>query len=116
MVGGRRRDSGARAEDRARRYLEDQGLKLRERNVGSRRGEIDLVMEDGGTLVFVEVRYRRSSRFGSAEATVGPEKQRRLIRAAGAYLQRAGVEAPCRFDVVAVTPETVTWIADAFSA
>ncbi|MFV8835911.1 YraN family protein [Aquisalimonas sp.] len=111
-----RRESGQTAEDTARRHLEAQGLRLLDRNVRARRGEIDLVMEDGDVLVFVEVRYRGDPAHGSALESIGATKQRRLIHAASTYLQRHRLDRPCRFDVVAITGETLEWVANAFDA
>ncbi|MGH8124738.1 MAG: YraN family protein [Rhodanobacteraceae bacterium] len=94
---------GTRFEQRAQEHLERAGLKLVERNWHSRFGELDLIMRDADTLVFVEVRYRRHARFGGSAASVGPDKRSKLIRAAGGFLQAHPRLAPlpCRFDVVA---------------
>ncbi len=114
------RASGAQAEDRARHYLEGRGLAFLERNFQCRGGEIDLIMADGESLVFVEVRYRRDDRYASPEESVGPRKRRRLIHAALRYLQTHPEQAPrpSRFDVVAISPQhgadAVRWIQDAF--
>ena len=111
---------GAAAEALARTHLEARGLRTLERNYRCRGGEIDLVMVERSALVFVEVRYRRSVRFGRAEETVGTRKQSRLVHAAAHYLQRTGDPRPARFDVVAIHPDghghAVRWIRDAFSA
>ena len=80
--------SGEAAEEAALRWLEQQGLGLVTRNYRCKAGEIDLVMQDGESLVFVEVRYRRHAGFGSAAESVGTAKQRRLRLAAEHYLQR----------------------------
>ena len=101
---------GRIAEDRALAYLQQQGLKLVARNVRSRRGEIDLVMRDGGTLVFVEVRQRSGDRFGGAAASIGPLKQARLWRAAQAFLARFPAPPPCRFDAVCIDGERLQWL------
>lgn len=111
--------TGRHAETVARKYLTAQGLRLLERNFRIPAGEIDLIMADGDTVVFVEVRYRHGQGFGGALESVGPRKQRRLVRAAAAWLQRRrGPEPPARFDVVALAGDlakpTVTWIPDAF--
>lgn len=109
--------AGPEAETLACAWLQRQGLLLLERNFRCRRGEIDLIMQDGEQLVFVEVRYRRNSRFGSPAETVTGSKQARLIRAAGHYLQRLDNTGPCRFDVLALSGprgEQVDWIRDAF--
>lgn len=109
---------GAAAEQRARTWLESRGLKLRESNYRCRWGEIDLVMEDGDMLVFVEVRYRNSMRYGGAIDSIDARKRRRLCRAAADYLARQrGRQWSSRFDVVALGPDDrIDWIADAFDA
>ncbi len=111
-------ETGAAAEALALEYLEREGLHLRARNFRIRRGEIDLIMEDRGEIVFVEVRARRRSGFGDGVESITAAKRRRLIAAAKAWLQRQRHEPPTRFDVIAVTPETrhVEWIRDAFRA
>jgi putative endonuclease len=96
-------------------YLRRHKLHPVARNHRCRHGEIDLVMRDGETLVFVEVRYRRSDRYGTPAETVNPRKQRRLAAAASHYLQRHPNMLPCRFDVVAVGAEDrIDWIKNAF--
>jgi len=116
MNGPDRRERGLSAEDRACRHLQSHGLQVRERNFHTRRGEIDLIMEDGDTLVFVEVRYRADSTRGSALETVGPRKRRRLVHAASTYLQHRRLNCPCRFDVVAINGDSLEWVANAFDA
>lgn len=114
------RQRGAHAEDLACAFLRARGLGLLARNYHCRRGEIDLVMSAGDTLVFVEVRYRAREDFGSGAESVDARKRARLIAAAGHYLQRhtgAGARA-CRFDVVSITGpigrERIDWIEHAF--
>ena len=124
MARGDRTDkqrSGAAAERLAERHLVRAGLKTLERNWLCRMGELDLIMQDGASVVFVEVRRRRRGRHGTAAASVGPSKQTRLIRAAQLYLQRTSTSAPCRFDVVAVDEDadgnlSLKWLRAAFSA
>lgn len=109
--------NGQAAEDLAARYLLDQGLKLITRNYRCRFGEIDLILQDGETTVFTEVRMRGSQRFGGAAASVTTQKQRRLIAAARHYLAGKRAPPPCRFDVVALDrldPSHIEWIKDAF--
>ena len=109
--------SGAAGEDRALAYLTAQGLSLVARNVGSKLGELDLIMRDGQTVVFVEVRVRRSAAFGGAAASVTPAKQQKMQRQAQAWLkQRFGDRQwpACRFDVCAIEAGTMNWIRDAF--
>jgi putative endonuclease len=106
---------GAEKEDLARTYLERRGLHGVTSNYRCRLGEIDLVMRDADVLVFVEVRFRASDLFGTPAETVGPRKQRRLVAAAGHFLQRHRLNLPCRFDVVAIgAGDRVDWIQDAF--
>ncbi len=100
-------------------YLEQRGLRLLARNYRCRRGEIDLVMLDetlgAPDLVFIEVRFRGSERFGGAAASVDRRKQARLSAAAAHYLQHHPSELPCRFDVVAIgAGDRVHWIRGAF--
>jgi putative endonuclease len=109
------RDIGSAMEQLAEAFLKTQNLRPVARNHRCRHGEIDLVMRDGETLVFVEVRYRRSDRFGTAAETIDPRKQRRLAAAASHYLQGHPTLLPCRFDVVAVSgDEPIQWIKNAF--
>lgn len=98
--------TGPEAEELACQYLQDQGLRLLKRNFRTNRGEIDLIMQDKSCVVFVEVRFRRSSRYGSAEESISPGKCRRLNAAALAYLQQSpqGGNTQARFDAVAISP------------
>lgn len=113
-------NAGHAAETLACHHLEDHGLALVARNYRSRFGEIDLVMCEGETLVFVEVRSRANEQFGTAAETVGPRKQQRLRATAEHYLQRhpQRSQKPCRFDIVAITNDGpaphIEWLRDAF--
>lgn len=101
------RDLGKQAEDFAANLLITEGLHLLERNVNFRVGELDLVMQDGEYLVFVEVRRRKHDQFGGALGSITATKQKRLTKAALAYLQRHKImdKVSCRFDLVAVSEE-----------
>ena len=116
---GTTRQRGNAAEDRALAYLQAQGLQLLERNYrtpGRGGGEIDLVMrERDGTVVFVEVRSRRSGAFGGAASSIGAAKQQRVVYAARHYLLRYASPPPCRFDAV-LLEDSVQWIKAAFDA
>jgi putative endonuclease len=110
---------GDDAEKLAKEYLLKQGLKPVTENFRCKQGEVDLIMTDRDTLVFIEVRYRKNTLYGTPAATVGHNKQAKLIRAAGQYLMQQKRQPQCRFDVVAITahPElTIEWIQDAFFA
>ncbi len=117
-----RRARGDAVETLARAFLTAHGLRPVAANAGYRVGELDLVMRDGGTLVFVEVRYRRSTAFGGGAASVDAGKRRRLVRAAEQFLlaHREFAALPCRFDVVAASGDpdapSLEWIRDAFRA
>lgn len=114
---------GDAAEARALAHLERGGLVLVTRNYRIARGpraraaEVDLVMRDrDGTLVFVEVRVRRSDRFGGAAASVDAFKQQRIAFAARHFIARLASPPPCRFDVVAVDGARIEWLRAAFEA
>lgn len=108
------------AEDLACRYLQQRGLHLLKRNYRCRWGEIDLIMLDQGDIVYVEVRYRRSARFGGALASINANKRRRLIATAMHHQQHhpQAARQTSRFDVIAISgPETqpnIQWVQDAF--
>ncbi len=106
---------GDRAESLALEFLLTRGCKLVTRNFRSRFGEIDLIVRDGGTLVFVEVRKRGRSRFGTAADSITTTKQQKLIATAGLYLTRLSPQPPCRFDAVLIDAEDrLEWLKDAF--
>lgn len=118
---------GHDAEQQACDHLQRQGLRLLERNYRSRFGEIDLIMRQDQTLVFVEVRYRVSNHFGSPAETIDARKQAKIRATAEHYLQRhpQNPGGACRFDVVAMAPASATdakdparytfnWLPDAF--
>ncbi|HXH03902.1 MAG TPA: YraN family protein [Candidatus Competibacteraceae bacterium] len=110
---------GKQGEELACRYLSARGLRLVQRNYRCGAGELDLIMRDGATLVFVEVRWRAPNRYASAAETITPTKRRRLILAARHYLLRLGADPPCRFDVIAIDGSdapALEWIRDAFRA
>lgn len=111
-------------------YLRQQKLKLITRNYRCRLGEIDLIMYDQSTLIFIEVRYRQHRNFGSSLESVNLIKQNKIIKTAEYYLlsQQLSEKMACRFDVVGVKPTTekltniskldsaqVEWIKNAFS-
>ncbi len=98
-------------------------MTLHARNYACRAGELDLVMQDGQALVFVEVRFRKSSRFGSPAESVDYRKCQRLMRTAQHYMQTYNLtdQQPCRFDIISIQPDesrgnvfSVNWIRDAF--
>ena len=109
---------GEQAEAIALRFLESKGLKLIEQNYRCRFGEIDLIMRDGQTTVFTEVRLRKSNAFGGALASVDSNKQRRILAAAHHYLSEQRGSPICRCDVVLlndVSEQGLEWIQNAFT-
>lgn len=113
---------GRAVEVAAERWLQARGLRTIERNFRRPGGEIDLVMQDGTSLVFVEVRFRARGSLVSPLETITPTKQQRIVRTAGAFLQAHPRYAalPCRFDALAVDGHAdalrFDWIKGAFSA
>jgi putative endonuclease len=107
---------GVKAEKQALLFLEQQGLTLVCQNYYCQLGEIDLIMIDDDTLVFIEVRYRKNSQFGGALASITPTKQKKIIKTARYYLTQYDDEPYCRFDAVAIESAFTQpmWLKDAF--
>lgn len=114
------RSSGQQAEDLAAQHLQTAGLKLLARNYYCRYGEIDLVCQDARhampSLVFVEVRYRRSAQFGGALESITPSKQQKIHLAASHFMQNQPAQTAARFDVVAISGDLqqprIDWLED----
>lgn len=109
---------GRNAESIALQFLKQQGMRLIARNYRCRNGEIDLIMEQSDTLIFVEVRFRKTSTFGSAVESIDQRKKARIIHCARHYLATKNISQATRFDVVALSPNDrqldINWIPDAF--
>lgn len=113
--------TGKNSEQLAASYLSEHGLVLQSANFQNRRGEIDLIMTEHDTWVFVEVKYRKNDGFGGAVAAVSAKKQQKIKQCAAFYLQQAGLNeynTPCRFDVIAMQGDInnpdITWLKNAF--
>ena len=113
--------TGKDAEQQALEHLQRQGLRLLAQNWLCKRGELDLVMLDGDTVVFVEVRYRKHAQWGGALASIDGRKRQKLILAAQFFLQKEHrwANSPCRFDVVAIESSPhgtagLNWLRNAF--
>ena len=107
--------AGEKAEALAAEFLAARGLRVIERNFRRRCGELDLVAQDGDTLVFVEVRLRTRTDFGGAAASITARKRARMAAAAGLYLARLRNTPPCRFDAVlldAIDSARIEWLKD----
>jgi len=102
-MNNRNKESGRGGEDLAVDFLTKKGYRILQRNFRYDRGEIDIIADDGGTLVFVEVKARRSKRFGEPEEAVSLYKRAQLRKTAKGYLFRHEIEdVECRFDVIAI--------------
>ena len=109
---------GNHAEQKAYDFLTKQGLKNLTRNYRCRMGEIDLIMKEGANLIFIEVRFRKSSDYGQSFETVTRSKQQRIIKASLHFLKKYPKfqRANCRFDVIGVDFKgKITWIKNAFT-
>ena len=117
-----KREHGFQIESFAQQRLQKAGCQIVETNFQCKLGEIDIIVKDGTSLAFVEVRYRKHINFGGAVASVDFKKQKKLIRTAAYYLQTKNLtnKARGRFDVFAVHGEadrlSFEWIKDAFVA
>jgi len=112
------------AEQLACQWLVKRGLVLKDQNFLTKYGEIDLIMQSDDCLIFVEVRYRKNTKYGSAEESITAKKCRRLIAAAQGYLLTQGYDSntPLRFDALAISPSTdshldynINWIQNILS-
>jgi putative endonuclease len=112
-------NAGELAEQLAAQYLQKQGLKLLHTNFRSRFGEIDLIMQDAETHVFIEVRLRSNPKFGGAAASIDARKQAKLLKTAKFYLSKLKQIPPCRFDAVLMQASDnnhIEWVKNAFTA
>ncbi|MDT8363696.1 MAG: YraN family protein [Nitrosomonas sp.] len=106
---------GRDAEKQAELFLSQHALRLIVRNYRCRFGEIDLIMQDGNTLVFIEVRMRNSDRYGGAAASITVTKQAKIIQTAKHYISRQDYDMPCRFDAILISGNReIEWIQNAF--
>lgn len=110
-------------EQKAEQFLVSKGYKLRDKNYYTRRGEIDLIMTSGASLIFIEVRYRKNAYFGSAEETITKAKQAKIIFSAKHYISTHKLwHMNIQFDVVTLTPDLrdntlkLNWVKNAFNA
>ncbi len=110
------KDVGDKAELMAEHFLKKQGVTIIEKNYRDSPGEIDLIADDLGTLVFIEVKFRKSTNFGQPFETVTRVKQQKIIRTAESYLQKHPQLAnkACRFDVISIQDQDINWIPNAF--
>lgn len=111
---------GEATEAAALHFLRGKGLTLISQNYRCQYGEIDLIMKDHDTLVFVEVRYRRHEKYGGSAMSITQKKQKKIINTAMHFLQNNQTDTASRFDVIAMSPSkakmayTIEWIQNAF--
>lgn len=112
---------GQETEDACCEYLKNKGLSLIERNFHCRYGEIDLIMKDDKTIVFIEVRYRKNNDFGGALESITPNKKKKVKTSAETYIQTHSISNDVRIDFVAMTQDpneptrySFDWIKNAF--
>ena len=112
-----KRSLGIEKEELAISYLTKQNVSILAKNFYFRGGEIDLIAKDGEYVCFIEVKYRKNNEFGSPEEAVTFSKQKKIIQGARVFLyqNRYSTDTPCRFDVISVLGEEITWIKDAFT-
>lgn len=116
-------EKGSYYEEMASHYLQKKGLSVLDKNFRHRQGEIDLIMSHNNTLVFVEVRYRKQSTYGSAEESITYRKQQSIVSTANYFLMKQKLwDTPCRFDTITIKPSKlpfrshdINWIIAAFS-
>lgn len=113
-----KRNLGTQKEELAASYLQEQGAEILAKNFYFHGGELDLVVKDGEYLCFVEVKYRKNTRYGYPEEAVTPAKQRKILQGARVFMyqKHLPMDTPCRFDVVSIYQEKITWIQNAFVA
>jgi len=107
---------GRTAESLAAKYLTDQGLQIIEQNYSAKTGEIDIIALDNQVLVFIEVKFRKTARYGQPYETVTHNKQQKIIRTAQSYLlkHKKYTNYACRFDIISILNNEITWLSHAF--
>jgi len=114
-------DKGQLTELLAQEFLTGQGLTFVERNYHCRQGEVDIIMLEGDTYVFIEVKYRKSNTYGGAIAAISASKQKKIKHCVTFYLHQVGLNeynTPCRIDVITlegdINQPDINWIKNAF--
>ena len=115
-----KKDTGIFYEQQACRFLERQGLFVLDKNVKLKCGELDIIMQDGSSIVFVEVKFRKNAMFGGATSSISKKQQRNLLNTAHLWLvkqKRSATHTEFRFDAIVFegTSDAVNWIKNIFS-
>lgn len=108
------RKQGASYEEIAASYLKEQGIKIIKKNYRIRQGEVDLIGEDTSHLIFIEIKYRKTAKFGEPFEAVSLLKQKKICKAAEHYLLKYGTKKQIRYDVVSILGEHISWYRNAF--
>lgn len=109
------KSKGDKGENAAADYLKSLKYKIIETNYHSIYGEIDIIAEKKGEIVFVEVKYRTNCDFGEGYEAVGKQKREKIIKTALIYINEHNIQAPCRFDVISIDDGVIKHIENAFS-
>ena len=109
-----RRDTGSAYEKIAADYLRKQGIKIREMNYRISQGEIDLIGEDKDTIIFIEVKYRKTASYGYPWEAVSINKQKKICKVARQYCYGKRIKKQVRYDIVSICGEEILWFQDAF--
>ncbi|CUH92672.1 MAG TPA: YraN family protein [Herbinix luporum] len=116
VCGVNKRELGFKYEQKAAKFLEEQGYVIIDKNFRCRLGEIDLIGKSDGYLCFIEVKYRFACKYGFPSEAVDYRKRKRIVRSALTYMQfhKLPVDTPCRFDIVVILDNEFTLIKNAF--
>lgn len=109
-----RRDTGSAYEKIAADYLRKQGIKIREMNYRISQGEIDLIGEDKDTIIFIEVKYRKTASYGYPWEAVSINKQKKICKVARQYCYGKRIKKQVRYDIVSICGEEILWFQNAF--
>lgn len=111
-----KRKLGAKVEQMVKEYISENGMSVLEMNYRCRQGEIDIIAKDGAYYVFIEVKYRSNTNFGTPQEAVDLSKQKRICKAAQYYMYSHHLSefTPVRFDVVAVLDKDISYFSNAF--
>ena len=109
-----RRNTGTAYEKIAADYLRKQGIKIREMNYRISQGEIDLIGEDKDTIIFIEVKYRKTASYGYPWEAVSINKQKKICKVARQYCYGKRIKKQVRYDIVSICGEEILWFQDAF--
>ncbi|MFI3213627.1 MAG: YraN family protein [Eubacteriales bacterium] len=110
-----KRQVGNFYEDMATTFLKEQGIQIIERNFRCKQGEVDIIGEDNGTLLFLEVKYRKNECLGFPYEAITLYKQRKICKVANYYRYYKRMEKPLRYDVISICGDQIQWFQNAFN-